>query len=288
MTEPRIIRVFPSLTSATPHDPLAFLGVPPERHLASIPEADEVHVSVTFTWDVPAAERLARAWSVLGLPVKVGGPAMGTRGVEFVPGRYVAPGYTITSRGCPNRCSFCDVPGRDGDLRVIPIRDGWNVLDSNLLACPDDHVQAVFAMLALQPKPAQFTGGLEAARLKDWHADALAAMTPQPEVFFAYDHPGKWGPLVRAVGMLRDRGVSFAGHRVKVYVLIGYGADTLAEAEARCRRVLDLGIWPMAMLYRAPDGRERDGEWRRLARRYANRRILGAITQGNAAHGALL
>ena len=49
----RLIRVFPRLTKATPRDELAYFG-PPDLFA----QADEVHVSVTFTWDKPAAELL--------------------------------------------------------------------------------------------------------------------------------------------------------------------------------------------------------------------------------------
>lgn len=54
----RIARVFPRCTKATPNDELAFFDEP---GLFPV-EADEIHVSVTFTWDIPRAERLARAW----------------------------------------------------------------------------------------------------------------------------------------------------------------------------------------------------------------------------------
>ena len=41
-----ILRVFPRRTTATPTDECAFIGNPPMFW----PEADEVHVSVAFTW----------------------------------------------------------------------------------------------------------------------------------------------------------------------------------------------------------------------------------------------
>jgi hypothetical protein len=47
----RIIRVFPRKTKATPTDALAYFG-PPDRNA----EADEVNVSVTFTYDKAWAE----------------------------------------------------------------------------------------------------------------------------------------------------------------------------------------------------------------------------------------
>jgi hypothetical protein len=46
----RLIRVFPRRTRATPDDDLARFG-PPDL----FDEADEVHVSVTFTYDTRAA-----------------------------------------------------------------------------------------------------------------------------------------------------------------------------------------------------------------------------------------
>jgi hypothetical protein len=47
-----VIRVFPRRTSLTPTDEYAFVGEPPMLR----PEADEVHVSCTFTWDKPSQQ----------------------------------------------------------------------------------------------------------------------------------------------------------------------------------------------------------------------------------------
>ena len=57
-------------------------------------EMDEVHVSVAFTWDIPRAEQLARAWEDVGVPVKIGGPAYGQPSGDFVPGLHLKHGYT--------------------------------------------------------------------------------------------------------------------------------------------------------------------------------------------------
>jgi hypothetical protein len=77
----RLIRVFPRKTKATPTDELAYFG-PPDLFT----EADRVHVSVTFTWDKPAAERLADQWRHVA-PVEVGGPAYGDPGGYFMTGK---------------------------------------------------------------------------------------------------------------------------------------------------------------------------------------------------------
>ena len=125
----KIARVFPRRTAATPDDELAFVDAPPKI----LPEIDEVHISVTFSYDVERAEQLAEAWQKAGVPVKIGGVAMGDRGGDFVPGRYLRKGYVITSRGCPNHCALCTVPAREGGLRELPITNGHIILDNNLL-----------------------------------------------------------------------------------------------------------------------------------------------------------
>lgn len=266
----RIARVFPRRTKATPTDALAFTDGPGLMP----PDVDEVHVSVAFTWDLPRAEYLAKAWEHVA-PVKVGGPAIGTRGEEFEPGQYLKPGYVITSRGCPNRCWFCSVWRREGgEVRTLPIRDGNNVLDDNLLACPDDHIRAVFEMLARQSEPIVFSGGLEAARLKPWHADLLTGLR-LGRLYFAYDTPDDWEPLVEAARLLWTVGLTPQSHVVSAYVLIGYPRDTFNAAEARLRQVTDIGLMPFAMLYRDQHG-QTDRAWRRFQRRWARPAIIAA------------
>ncbi len=88
-------------------------------------EADEVHISVAFEWDIPKAESLAREWERVA-PVSVGGPALGDPGSEFEPGRYMKHGYVITSRGCPNSCWFCKAWRNEGRTpRELEVKDGW-------------------------------------------------------------------------------------------------------------------------------------------------------------------
>jgi hypothetical protein len=266
----RIARVFPRRTNATPTDSLAFVGLPD-----MFVEADEVHISVAWTWDLPVAERLAKEWEHVA-PVKIGGPATGMRGEGFEPGKYIAPGYVITSRGCPNRCWFCSVWKREGqEVRELPIRDGYNILDDNLLACSEDHVRAVFAMLARQKERAQFTGGLEAARLKDWHIDLLTSARVA-QMFFAWDTDDDLEPLCVAAKKLHEAG--FNRHKLRVYVLIGYPGDTMEKAEERLRHcVTVLGMWPMAMLYRDKTG-ARKREWMRFQKQWARPVLIARNT----------
>lgn len=270
----RIIRVFPRRTKATPDDALAYVGWPD-----LFAEADEVHVSVTFTYDKALAERLAEAWKWVA-PVKVGGVAYGDDSLEFIPGRYVKPGYTITSRGCPRRCWFCGVWKKWPTPNLLPIYDGWNILDDNLLACPQEHVEAVFAMLRRQGRRVEFTGGLEALALQDYQVELLASLKPRPNMFFAYDPGDEFETLESAARRMLAAGFTAASHRLRCYVLIGYPKDSFEAAEIRLRQILGLGMTPMAMLWRPETpSQERwapPPEWRTFQRRWARPAIIHA------------
>ena len=262
-----IARVFPRRTKATPTDDYSFIGEP---GLFTPDDIAEVHISVSFSWDLAEAERLAESWRRIA-PVKIGGPATGARGEAFEPGVYLQAGYVITSRGCPNRCWFCGVPGREGEVRELPIREGRNVLDDNLLACSRPHVEAVFDMLEAQKGPVKFTGGLEAKRLEPWHVGRLKDLRPK-EIFFAFDTPDDLEPLIEARRLFR---AAEYGNRNNLfcYVLIGFPGDTFAAAEDRLKKITRLDMCPMAMLYRDRAGGKPD-DWRKFQRAWARPALI--------------
>ena len=267
----KVIRVFPRQTCATPVDELVAINRPPDW----FDEADEVHVSCSWTWDIPVAERLAKEWAAVA-SVSVGGPAYGDRSDGFEPGMYVKKGYTITSRGCPNRCWFCSVWRREGELRELKVKDGWNVLDDNLLACSDRHIMEVFDMLARQPEKPQFTGGLEAKRLLLWHADEMRRIKTK-QAFFAYDTPDDYDPLVEAGKTMIAAGFTLASHALRCYVLCGYPGDTTEKAEGRMRQTIDAGFTPMAMALRNETG-DLTEDWHRFQREWARPAIIHRST----------
>jgi hypothetical protein len=264
----RILRVFPRRTRATPVDDLAAI----DREPGFFDEADEVHVSVTFTYDKARAEQLAERWRWVA-PVKIGGVAYGDASLEFVPGRYIRPGYTITSRGCPRRCWFCGVWKKWPTPNLLPIYPGWNVLDDNLLACPREHVEAVFAMLRQQARRVEFSGGLEALSLEDYQVGLLADLRPRPAMFFAYDPGDAFETLESAARRLLAAGFTRASHKLRCYVLVGHPKDTLADADRRLRQMVEIGFTPFAMRWR-PETPSQEKyapgpEWRRFQRSWA-------------------
>jgi hypothetical protein len=235
-----------------------------------------VHISVAFTWDIPLAEKLAKEWGAVA-PVKIGGPAIGTVGGEFEPGRYLKRGYVITSRGCPNKCWFCQAWRREGMLRELEIKGGWNIADDNLLACSREHIEKVFSMLNRQAAYPQFSGGLEAARLGVWHAHFIKES--KASCFFAYDTPDDLEPLRRAGSILSKAGISPS--KMYCYVLCGNPKDTFEAAEKRMRETWEAGFMPFAMLYRDAYGKY-DLNWRRFQRQFTRPAISRSILQGRS------
>ncbi len=256
----RTIRVFPRRTSLTPTDDYAFVGQPPLLR----PEADEVHVSVAFTWDIEEARLLASAWSQYYPVVKIGGPALDAEADGFAPGMYLRQGVTITSRGCNRKCPWCLVPQREGRIRLLPIQAGHIVQDNNLLQTGQDHMIKVFEMLKQQRKSAVFSGGLDARLIDDWVAAQLSALRID-QLFLAADVNAMMPVLKRAVEKLGF----LSRKKLRCYVLIGRG-DTLDETRQRLEEVWQIGCMPFAQLFQPPDNYiEYERPWRLLAREWS-------------------
>jgi radical SAM superfamily enzyme YgiQ (UPF0313 family) len=211
--------------------------------------------------------------------VKIGGPATGMRGEEFIPGKFLREGYVITSRGCDskNNCWFCTVGSREGPVRELPVRSGNNLLDDNVLACSESHIREVFKMLERQKKSGRrtfLTGGLEAALIKEWHIGLLKKLRPK-EIFFGCDDEEKFCHLREAVKLFKEADY-FSHNTLRAYVLIGYPGDSLEDAERRLRRVKDIGVCPMAMLYRDMSGSiiQPEKDWRRFSRLWARPALI--------------
>lgn len=257
-----VLRVFPRrVPGFTPSDALAFVGDPPMFR----PEADRVDVSVTFSWDIAEGRRLAAAWAQYYPFVVIAGPAIASYGGDaFEPGLYVQEGKVFTSRGCNRRCPWCLVPEREGQLRELPvIAEGWNILDNNFAACTTGHRTRVYQMLARQPHGAIFSGGID-ARLVDGELEAEFRDIRILDVFLAADTLSALGPLEQAISRLQFLG----RERLRCYVLIGFGGETIEQADSRLRAVWELGAMPFAMLYQPPTARRIrwPADWRALQR----------------------
>lgn len=255
----KIIRVFPRRTSHTPNDDLVFIGEPPLER----PEADEVHISCTFTWDKPAAERLKLAWGQYYLVVKLGGPAYDDPGNGFVPGMYLREGITTTHRGCNNKCPWCDAWRREGPWRALEIYPGYIIQDNNLFQGPRSHIDSVIDMLQTQ-RHIQLTGGVDARCINQYHADRIRGLRIE-QLFLACDTEEAIKPLRKALKLLQ-----MPRHKARCYVLLKYNPDeTILGALARLIQVWEAGAKPSAQLYQPKDRFiDYPPEWKRFQRKW--------------------
>lgn len=257
----RIIRVFARKTSMTPTDEMAFYDVPG----LFVPDHDEVHVVVVFTWDIERGQFLRDAWeSVTDKPVRIGGPAFDDPCLgDFVPGLYLKPGVTVTSRGCINNCAFCFVPKREGKLREIKDFAPGNIIqDNNFLACSHKHRARVYEMLKGQ-RQIDFRGGLESEYLSDWDVEQMRGLKISA-LWLACDSRARVRPFLKACEKLARAG--FSREKIRCYVLIG---DNMDENEDRLRTVFRAGALPFAQLYQPREWKTYSVEWKRFQCQWA-------------------
>ena len=119
----------------------------------------------------------------------------------------------------------------------------------------------------------QFTGGLEAGRLKPWHVALLKELRPE-QMFFAFDTPDDLHALREAARLFKEADYG-TRRNLRCYVLIGYPGDTMQYADRRLKTVMGMGFCPMAMLYRNQSGGiSKDPEWQKFQRLWARPAII--------------
>jgi len=255
-----MIRVFPRRTKWTPNDHLVFVGNPPLFR----PPDQPVRISIAFTWDIQEGKRLSENWSRFYSDVQLGGPALDDPGGEFVPGRFIKQGVTITSRGCPKNCPWCFVPKREGSLRELKIKPGWIIQDNNLLACSKKHIEAVFDMFREQNKSIKFSGGLDSDFFSDWHRKLIDSIKID-ELWFSCDTYGQ----IKKIEKLKSILNGIPQNKLRCFVLIGFDNESIDDAEYRLEKIHELGFLPFSQLYQPQIKKSYSMKWRSLARKWS-------------------
>jgi len=195
----------------------------------------------------------------------------GDPGEDFVSGTFIKNNVVITSRGCPKDCPWCFVQSREGQIRELPITNGYIVQDNNLLAYSIQHVRKVFDMLSTQRHAAVFMG-MDAEFLTQEHVGMLNSIRVE-RMFFAYDHCGSTYHLEKTAEMLSN----YNRDKKRCYVLVNYyDEDTVIKAEKRLLKIWKLGFMPYAMLYRNDDMKKNHiaKEWQDLTRIFSRPAIM--------------
>lgn len=256
----------------TPLDDYAFVGYPPMIR----PEADEVHISVSFTWDLPLGYALYVAWSQYYPEAKIGGPAFpGYSEGGSIPGVYVKPNIVFTSRGCNNHCPWCLVPLNEGGFRPVPfslVSESVVIQDNNILQHETAHLGKIMNMLR-GCKSVVFAGGLEPNLIDDRVVYMLKNIKIK-QLFLSCDSKESIKPLRQAVAKLNG----FPRDKLRCFVLLAFNDEMVSDAIGRLQDVWASGCLPFAQLYQPPDRYIRySKEWRDLARIWSRPAITKAI-----------
>lgn len=192
----------------------------------------------------------------------------------------VQEAYGFLTRGCPNRCPWCIVPNKEGNIRpASPIFEFIGdkrqavLLDNNVLA--SDFGLAQIEEIVRMGIAVDFNQGLDARRAcgDPYILDLLARVKWSKMIRFACDRMAQIESVTRCVEELGRRGVK--PYRIFVYCLIG---GDVAEALKRINALRKLGVSPFAQPYRDFDNRiEPTTQQRRLARWCNHKAIFKSV-----------
>ena len=160
--------------------------------------------------------------------------------------------FGFLSRGCPNRCGFCVVSGKEGvkSVQAAELDEFWygqrniTLMDANLLAC--DNAADLLMELAYSGAGVDFTQGLD-ARYVDEDTARLVCGVDIKMVHFAFDLMRNEGAIIRGLTLFRKHFKKSDRH-CKVYILTNYNT-THAEDWYRVKKVIELGYQPDVRIY---------------------------------------
>lgn len=201
--------------------------------------------------------------------------------------------YGFLTRGCPNKCSWCVVPRKEGSIRpymdvddiAIEGRTKLVLMDNNILAAGD------FAMEQLQKiidknYRVDFNQALDARLVTDEFARLLAQVKwIDRRIRFGCDTKGQIAECERAISMIN--GYGYRGEYF-LYTMIGGKSDFQESFERinywwnrnhQQRELHEPNIYPYAQPYRNPDNpHEPIPEWEKDMARWVNKHQCFQIT----------
>lgn len=173
------------------------------------------------------------------------------------------------TRGCPNKCPWCFVPKKEGNIRpYADIEDFCRhdkvlLMDNNVLA--HEHGIKQIEKIAKMGIKVDFNQGLDARLIDDSIAKLLSKVKWWKPIRLACDTAGQMKHVQKAVEALRW--YNARPNDFSCYVLIRPGE--IKDALKRIRFLKGIGVKPFVQPYQPPNGREIPQEEKNLAR-YSN------------------
>lgn len=137
------------------------------------------------------------------------------------------------TRGCPNRCRWCCVPFKEGQIRpyrlwqevVRPDTDKLVLMDNNILAC--NHGIEQLESLIGSGYRIDLNQGMDARLVDDHIARILARLKWFRFIRFSCDQKSQIEPIRQAIELLGRYGVK--PYRIFIYLLVTDNIDDAAE-----------------------------------------------------------
>lgn len=170
------------------------------------------------------------------------------------------------TRGCPNKCPWCFVPKKEGNIRpYADIEDFCRhdkvlLMDNNVLA--HEHGIKQIEKIAKMGIKVDFNQGLDARLIDDSVARLLSKVKWWNPIRLACDTSAQMKHVHKAVELLRWYNARPIGY--SCYVLLKPGE--IEDAIQRIRFLKGIGVKPFVQPYQPPEGRKIPQEEKDLAR----------------------
>ncbi len=194
--------------------------------------------------------------------------------------------YGFLTRGCPNKCSWCVVPRKEGKIRpymdideiAIEGRKKIVLMDNNILAAGDYAVRQLEKIIERGYR-VDFNQALDARLVTDEYARLLARIKwIDRRIRFGCDTKGQIQECERAIALINSYG--YRGEYF-LYTMIGGNSDFKESFERvnywwkrnhEQRERHEPNIYPYAQPYRNPDNpHEPIPEWQKDMARWVNK-----------------
>lgn len=251
------------------------------------------YLSVSFSWKLPEARSRAVWYRALGYDVIAGGPALYADGFEhYLDGlaivrkqwpdavRHHNPAATLATRGCDEKCFFCNVWRVEGPFTYYPEFPVRPILcDNNLSAIDPKYQDFIVEKYQAAGVPLlDANSGFEPKSFDGAVFERWRKINRGPWRF-GYDETKERDTVRRVMKLLRDAGV--APRKIRPYVLIG--CEPVDACLGRIREVIEWGGEPHVQAFINPKATERRPQvlkskgWSKQLltdiARWANRRI---------------
>lgn len=184
--------------------------------------------------------------------------------------------YGFLTRGCSNKCHWCFVPEKEGDIRAHADIEEFArhkevvLMDNNVLAC-NHGIEQIERIVELGLK-VDFNQGLDARLIDDGIARLLTKVKWLEPLRLACDAVSQIDPIRKAVELLRWHNCT--PRRYFCYVLV----KDVDDAIERVRFLKGIDVDPHAQPYRDKVGTEPTKEQRDFARWVNHKAIYKTVT----------